>query len=43
MTEAYIKRLIELSKLVNNSQGEIRQMWIKHLLGYIEALEVLKK
>ena len=35
----YEKRLIELAKLIRNSQGDIKRSWTEHLLGYIEALE----
>ena len=43
MTEAYKKRLIDLSERVKNSQGEAKTYWIEHLLGFIEALVELEK
>ena len=39
----YIERLIELVDHINSTQGQVREGWIQHLIGYIEGIREVKQ
>ena len=38
----YLKRLVEIHKNIETTQGDVKNGWLSYLGGYLEALKVLE-